>query len=105
MRPNSPKDTCPKTRATRIIAANTRIRAVAEPNRLQNEPRARRLATEEEAMRSYKDEGRSFLPIASTIDSIVEKSTLKTFRTRNNVRARLQRSQGQEPAIHPRPDL
>jgi hypothetical protein len=40
-------------------------------------------------MRSYKDEGRSFLPIASTIDSISEKSTLKTLRTRNNVRATL----------------
>ena len=72
MRPNSPKETCPKTRATRIIATNTRIRAVAEPNRLQSEPRARRLAIEEEAMRSYRDEGRSFLPSASTISSIVK---------------------------------
>jgi hypothetical protein len=79
----------PKTRATTIMATSTRIRAVAEPNRLQSEPRATRLAMEEEAMRSYKDEGRSFLPIASTIDSISEKSTLKTLRTPNNVRATL----------------
>ena len=70
MRPNSPNDTCPKTRATKIIATNERIRADAEPNTLHSEPLASRLAIEEEAMRSYSDEGRSFLPSSSTIDSI-----------------------------------
>src|SRR5205823_5546750 len=68
MRPNSPKETCPKMWATRIIATNTRTRADAEPNRLQSEPRARRLAMEEKASRSYSDEGRSFLVSASTIE-------------------------------------
>ena len=38
---------------------------------------------EEEASRSYKDEGRIFLPNASTIDPISEKSTRKTLRTRH----------------------
>src|SRR5437868_6120339 len=83
MRPNSPKETCPKTRATKIIAANARIRAVAEPNRLQSEPRARRFAMEDVVSRSYRDEGSSFLVSASTIDSTDEKSTRKALRTRH----------------------
>src|SRR5438309_6959889 len=70
MRPNSPKETCPKTRATRIMATRTKIRAVAEPKRLQSEPRARRRAMGEEASRSYRDEGRSFVS-ASTIDRLI----------------------------------
>src|SRR5438270_10605224 len=81
MRPNSPKESCPSTRAARIIATNTRIRAVAEPNRLQSEPRARRFAMEDVVSRSYRNEGRIFLPIARTIDSIDEKTTRKTLRT------------------------
>ena len=37
---------------------------------------------EDVVSRSYRDEGRIFLPSASTIDSIREKSTRKTLRTR-----------------------
>src|SRR5204862_5978468 len=76
----------PQNRATKIIATSARLRPDAEPNRLQSEPRARRLALEEEASRSYRDEGRIFLPSASTIDRLIplaKKSSRRRLRTRH----------------------
>jgi len=54
----------------KIIATSASMRPDAEPNRLESEPRARSLALDDEAARSYSKGGSSFLANTGKIESI-----------------------------------